>query len=107
MTKARNLQHGDALRSIKIGAEILSIETLPNGMIKLRVAAIGAPSLEVSYASGVIEFICKPGREFNSHPIRWDDGRQWPPRPDGDDDDDDGDDGGPDAPAPSNLEPAT
>ena len=96
MTKARNLQRTDKL-AVEINAEVLSIEPLPNGLVKVRIAAINTPSLDFAYGSGVIEIVCKSGRIFSSRPWRPDDGL-WPPRPDDDDDD-----GGPDQPVPSNL----
>jgi len=44
MTKARNLQRSDKL-TLNLNAEVLSVELLANGLIKVRIAATGSPSL--------------------------------------------------------------
>jgi hypothetical protein len=101
MTKARNLQRADKI-FLGLTAEVLSVEPISDGFVKVRVSAIGSKSLNFADGSGVLEIICKSGRLFSSRPHRWDDGEQWPPRR-GDDDDDDGD-GGRLPPAPNNLQ---
>ena len=72
---------------------VLSVETVANGLIKIRVETENSPSLEFTDAGCVLEFICKSYREFNG-PYRNDDR-----------DDDDGDDGvDVDPLCPTNLE---
>lgn len=97
MTKARNMQRADKI-VLNLNAEVLSVEPLPNGLVKVRVAATGSPSLDYADGSGIVEIICKSGRVFSSRPPRPD--GPWPPRFDGDDDDD-GDP--PIDPTPANL----
>lgn len=50
---------------LNLRGEILSIDPLPNSMVKVRIAAVGSDSLIVSDGSGVIEVICKSGRPFS------------------------------------------
>lgn len=98
MTMAKHLQRADRV-IVKLDAEVLSVEPLPNGMVKVRIAAIGSTSLDFADSSGVIEIVCKSYRPFASKFRPW--------RGDDNGGDDGDDDGGPDAPAPSNLEPAS
>ncbi len=70
----------------------LSVETIDNGLIKIKAAAIGAPSLNFADDNSVLEILCKPYRDFYT----------WRP----DDDDYDYDDGVDIDPlTPNNLEP--
>jgi hypothetical protein len=77
MTKARNLQRCDKI-NIGVNLEVLSTE-LVEGLVKIRAAAIGTPSLNFGDNNCVLEIICTSYRDFSAQPYRGDgdDGGDW------------------------------
>jgi hypothetical protein len=93
MTLARNLKRSDKL-DVLMNLEVLSVERIHDGLIRIKAAAVEKQSLRPGDDSGMLEFICKPYRNFSAHPYRGDGGGGC-----------DGDDLDIDPLVPNNLEP--
>lgn len=67
MTMARHLQRGDTLSLSLPKMRVLDVERVtegPNGIFKIRLEALDAPTLQFGDGGCVLEILCKGGRPF-------------------------------------------